>query len=43
MFFKKKSDSPELKIKEAEDSFKKGEAFTKLHDFTIDNCMILTV
>ena len=44
MFFKKKSDSPELKIKEAEDSFKKGEAFTKLHDFTkAEKCFLKSV
>ena len=44
MFFKKKSDSPELKIKEAEDSFKKGEAFTKLHDFAkAEKCFLKSV
>ena len=44
MFFRKKSDSPELKIKEAEDSFKKGEAFTKLHDFAkAEKCFLKSV
>ncbi len=34
MFFRKKSKSPESMLQEAEEYFKKGEASTKLHDFS---------
>ena len=33
MFFRKKNTSPEARLKEAEDCYKKGEASIKLHDF----------
>ncbi len=44
MFFRKKSNSPELKLREAEESFKKGEAYTKLHDFAkAEKCFLKCV
>ena len=33
MFFKKKNSSPEARLQEAEDFYKKGEACTKMQDF----------